>query len=192
MPVLDRWTYYVTVAAASLLAMPPVAARSGSSASAAGAASYTVPVTEDTKMSELKKIRRPAWNKIFKDGKLPDRITVKWLREHGACAYWVREFRRIYPRGAQLTVGNLLKAEDEHRFPIRWVLDFLTDWNGGLNHATDCASSSDTETLDRHLGSSAARWMYRLGDDTRARLLELVRQYREWEAKQRKKTGGSK
>ena len=54
--------------------------------------------------------------------KLPRRITATWLKENGACD--VDGFRKLFPRGAAVTVANAKKAIDAG-LDVRWLIERL-------------------------------------------------------------------
>src|SRR3972149_815693 len=52
--------------------------------------------------------------------RLPQEITLAWLRRHGACDGWHKTFQALFPRGAPLTREAAFKAHDAG-LDVLWV-----------------------------------------------------------------------
>lgn len=52
------------------------------------------------------------------------RITVEFLQRYGACAERVREFSKLFPRGAPVSLSSLHKA-DEAGLDWTWLIQFI-------------------------------------------------------------------
>ena len=52
--------------------------------------------------------------------RLPQAITLRWLRRHGACDGWEPKFRELFPDGAPITLDAALKAQ-EADLDVLWV-----------------------------------------------------------------------
>lgn len=56
----------------------------------------------------------------------PKRITLRWLKAHDACESQVDIFKRVFPRGADITNANIAKAR-RHRLQINWLALKVSD-----------------------------------------------------------------
>ena len=63
------------------------------------------------------------------------KITIKWLKERGACKTQQKIFRKTFPGGAQLTLRNLEKASEAELY-LGWLVNAL---------AYDCRTAYDNE-----------------------------------------------
>ena len=55
---------------------------------------------------------------------VPEKITAEWLQRIGACEVEVREFERLWPRGAKVTLRNVRKAQ-EYELDLEWLVNFM-------------------------------------------------------------------
>lgn len=57
-------------------------------------------------------------------------ITAEILKYHGACIGQVDQFRRIWPDGCEITVANMLKAQEEG-LEVSWLGDEECEYEDG-------------------------------------------------------------
>lgn len=70
------------------------------------------------------------------------RVTAKWLEKMKACEGQVELFKKVFPRGAAVTLKNLRKAK-EAGLELYWLVDTLSNMGSYIDSAM---WASDTRT----------------------------------------------
>lgn len=59
---------------------------------------------------------------------IPAKITVRFLRKMGACNSHVEAFKKVFPRGAAVTLENIRKAHDAD-LKVGWLVGMVSNAN---------------------------------------------------------------
>lgn len=133
---------------------------------------------------KTKKPEQPKWSLIFKRGRIPDKITLAYLRRRGACSEQVKRFAKTFPDGMDLTAENLLKAR-KVRLDTDWLIERIVipaTKRDDIEHAFWCAGRHHQPHSDF---GPVSEWIRSLGHhEDGQRLIAAVREYRKWEARQ--------
>lgn len=130
----------------------------------------------------------------------PKVITARWLKSQGACAEEVEEFRQLWPKGAGMTVGNILRAESMG-FDLSWIVVRLpgdiqklynkeldkvsTEWNRGYDKILADAGEGRIKPLTVKRREKELSKLFGRKD-----AMALLRAWRAWSSKKPKRKRG--